>query len=96
MIREQFKATEAVSGAKDTNALLLLRNRMQKDLAKRNCADCSNEHLLDWVLEELSPRFRVLLKKEPDLLLRYEKDPEAALAAAEKEMHLEQETVGRP
>lgn len=92
---EQFKKTEAIPEAKDASALLRLRNRMQIDLAKRNCADCSNEHLVDWVLQELSPRFHALIEKRPDLLLAYERNPETALAEAEKELHFEHETTER-
>lgn len=88
MSMEQFKKAETLNETRDADAFLLLRNRMQRDLAKRNCADCSNKHLLDWILGELSPRFRALLEKKRCLLLRYEKDPEAALAEAEKELQL--------
>jgi len=44
---------------------------------------------VEYIQSEIGPTFAELVKRKPELLLSYDKDPKAALAEAEKELHLE-------
>ncbi len=59
----------------ETN-LLKLRNTMQIELAKRHCVDCSNNDLMNWVFEELSPKFARLVEENPELLNEFATNPD--------------------
>lgn len=68
------------------------RNMMQIALTKRYCGGWEKKKMEQWLSQILSPQFHALVKRRTELLVLYEKDPEAALAEAEKELQLEQET----
>ena len=76
-------------GNKEERSPLYFRNLMQRELAKRNCVDCENNALIDWIIKELSPKFKTVLEQNPKILELFKEDPENALAQAESLMHLE-------
>ncbi len=77
------------------SAHIRARNMIQIALTKRHCVGWSKKEMENWVSQVLSPQFHELAKRRPELLVLYEKDPEAALAEAEKELHLERATTER-
>ena len=71
----------------DEQAHIRARNMMQIALVKRHCIGWEKK-TEQWLSETLSPLFHALVKRKPELLVLYEQNPEAALAEAEKELHL--------
>ena len=95
MNMEQIKTAGGETEKGREQAHIRARNMMQIALTKRHCVGWEKKEMEKWLSQVLSPQFHELVRKRPELLVLYERDPEAALAEAERELHLESQTSGQ-